>query len=210
MPQQSTSIAAFEQGVIEDSFVIQYALTGDWCDSRPVVVDSSADLQSHFAFVAKQLDQPISTGVYELSSPCREAWSDSCSKSTTFQQLSNNPAELAQYEAEWRQKERRALQIASEQELLMPSIIVAVVLFAILWPWILIKIWPKIGSKLPLFLGLAILPQYFLADILPPLFFWSDQVLQVIADYASVVLLVVIAGEIILLIGAIARIFWKK
>lgn len=204
MPPQNIFIAAYEQGVFANGFVIEHRNTGNWCDTRPVVSDRTENLQNAFSFASQNLNQPISSGVYQLRTLCSASrWEEGrwCMEEITLKQISNSPSELARYKSEWQQKEREALRLVTTQLWSPVAIIVTVVALALIWPWILVRIWPNLRRRLSSLLIVAILLQAPLALILKDTFnFWSHSLWQTTASISSMVLLLAIVGEIIFII----------
>ncbi|OGM90335.1 hypothetical protein A2755_04055 [Candidatus Wolfebacteria bacterium RIFCSPHIGHO2_01_FULL_48_22] len=201
IPPQNIFVVAYEQGNFLDGFTIEHRLTGNICDTRPVVRERTDNLQSAFTTASQNLNKSVSTGVYQLSTRCLAGrWDEWCVKESTFEQLSSNPSELARHKSEWQIKEQEELRSVTTQKWSVAVIIVAIVALAILWPWILVKIWPNLRKRLSLFLIIAILLQAPLALILQWMFIWSHRLWQTTASISSVVLGLFILIEIIFLI----------
>jgi uncharacterized membrane protein YqjE len=201
LPPQNIFIAAYEQNVFINGFVVEYRGTGNLCDTRPVVSDRAENLQSAFSYASQNLNQPISGGVYQLETQCwSETWEEWCAKETTLKQISDTASEMARYKSEWEQKERDELRAVTIQLWLMAAIIVAIAALAIVWPWLLIKIWPNVRRKITTFLIAAILLQVLLALIWQGIFIWSHDLCQTIASVSSVALVLAIVAEIIFII----------
>ena len=199
---QNIFVAAYEQGNFLDGFTIKHRHTGNICDTRPVVSERTDNLQSAFTTTSQNLNKSVSTGVYQLSTRCwADRWDEWCANAATFEQLSNNPSELARYKSEWQIKEQEELRSVATQKWSVAAIIVAVTALAILWPWILVKIWPNLRRRLSLFLIIAILLQAPIALILfgGP-FIWSHDLWQLAAFVSSIILGLSILGEIIFII----------
>ena len=198
---KSIFIAAYEQGTFVDGFVVEHRGIGNWCDTRPVVNERSENLQNTFSIASQNLNQAVSSGVYQLSTRClADRWDEWCAKDTALEQLSINSTELARYKSEWQQKERDGLRSATTQKWSVTAIIVAIAALALLWPWILVKVWPNLRKRLSLFLIIAILLQAPLALILQGMFIWSHGLWQAMASISSIVLGLSILVEIIFLI----------
>ena len=202
VPPENIFVATYEQGTFVDGFAIEQRGTGNWCDTRPVVSERTENLQSAFLLASQNLKQEVSSGVYQLSTRClTDRWDEWCAKKTTLTQLSSNSADINRYKSEWQQKEQEELRSATTQKWSVAAIIVVIVALAILWPWILVKIWPNLRRRLFLFLIIAILLQAPFALILygGP-FIWSYGLWQLTALASSAVLGLSILGEIIFLI----------
>ena len=194
-------VAAYEQGIFIDGFVVEHKGTGNSCDTRPIVNERTENLQNIFSIASQNLNQVVSSGVYQLSTRClAERWDEWCTKDTSLEQLSSNSTELTRYKSEWQQKEQDGLRSATTQKWSVVAIIVAIAALALLWPWILVKIWPNLRKRLSLFLIIAILLQAPLALILQGMFIWSHSLWQATASISSVVLGLFILIEIIFLI----------
>ena len=204
LPPENIFVAAYEQGKFTGGFVIEHKGTGNMCDTRPVVSERNENLQSVFTTASQNLNEIISSGVYQLSTRCwADRWDEWCSKNTKLEQLSANSTELARYKSEWQEKERNGLRAATTQLWLIPAIIVAIVALALFWPWILVKIWPNLRRRLSVFLIVAILLQAPLALIMLGLqgtFIWSYGLWQTTASISSIVLVLSIVCEVIFLI----------
>lgn len=201
LPPENIFVAAYEQGTFVDGFVVEYRGTGNWCDTRPVVSERTENLQNVFSIVSQNLSQAVSSGVYQLSTRCRaDRWEEWCAKETTLEQLSSNSADLDRYKSKWQQREQDKIRSVTTQKWSVAAIIVAIVALAILWPWILVKIWPNSRKRLSLLLIVAILLQASLTLILSGMFIWSYGLWQSTASISSTVLGLSIIGEIVFLI----------
>lgn len=199
---QNIFIAAYEQDTFIDGFVVQHKETEDWCNTRPVVSDHTENIQNIFSIVSHNLSQPVATGIYQLSTRClAEAWEEKCTQEATLEQLSNDPKELAQYKTQWQEKEKKELLSVTAEKWSVPSIVIAIVVISLLWPWILVKIWPNLRKHLSLFLIIAIVLQIALALKLPGMFIWSQISWQATASISSIILVLFITGEIIFLVA---------
>ncbi len=198
-------VAAYEQGVFVDGFVVEHRITGNLmpCDTRPVVSERTENLQNSFAIVSQNLNQTVFSGVYQLL----EGIAGWYPRENTLKQISSNSSELGRYKSEWQQKEREELRSAITQKWSVVVIIGAIVALAILWPWILVRIWPNLRRRLSWLLVVAILLQapLALALILLGMSAWLDSFWKSAASISSIVLGLSILGEIIIIIVRIVR-----
>src|SRR3989338_1800625 len=118
-------VAAYEQGIFIDGFVVEHKGTGNSCDTRPIVNERTENLQNIFSIASQNLNQVVSSGVYQLSTRClAERWDEWCTKDTSLEQLSSNSTELTRYKSEWQQKEQDGLRSATTQKWSVVAIIV--------------------------------------------------------------------------------------
>jgi hypothetical protein len=199
-------VALCENNSCKEGFAVQYQSTGNWCDTRPVVVKSDYT-EEKFLSVAEKINMGLLYGVYELTTSslwCLEDWEgEYCPNNTSIKKRSSSPtlAELDRLKVEWEQKEKDGLRIVTTGLWSVSAIIAGVVSLAILWPWILIKIWHNLRRRLSLLLIIAILPQVLLFLILSgDPFVWSHNLWGLTASASSVVLGLSIVGHIIILI----------
>src|SRR3990167_7276300 len=88
-------VAAYEQGIFIDGFVVEHNGTGNSCDTRPIVNERTENLQNIFSIASQNLNQVVSSGVYQLSTRClAERWDEWCTKDTSLEQLSSNSTEM--------------------------------------------------------------------------------------------------------------------
>lgn len=208
-PPEKIFIAAYEQGVFKNGFIVDNRGTGrGGCDSRQVVSGDIGNLQNVFSSASQNLNQPVSSGIYQLEKRC---WKDSlgerCTGEATIKQVSDDPSELLRYKSEWQQKERKELLSAIVELSLTIHIFVTVVTFVILWPWVLLKIWPKLRKRLSSLLIIAILVQAYLIPVLVDMVMvtWSGDLLRKTALVSVLALLLTIIGEIVFIITRIIK-----
>jgi len=148
-------------------------------------------------------------GIYELMALnwCLMDWEEEpCSGSASIQKLSDSTslAELNEYKSEWEKKEQVALRSVRVVKWGMAAALIASALLAIIWPWMFIRIWPKLRNRISKLLIVAVFVQVLLALLFTSLsggsFIWSYPLWQLLASTAVIALGVSIVWEIMHLI----------
>jgi len=162
-PYEAVYVSAFEHGQFIDGFAVKYKWTRNACDSRPIVIDNFENIENIVRLESQILNREISSGIYQLStfSNCQE-FREWCAERTKLELLSLNPAELTEYKSKWQKKESAEYFSILLEKWSVTFIVVGIVGFFILWPWILIKVRPNLQKQLPWLLFLAIFLQFFL------------------------------------------------
>ena len=208
---QGVFVASYDQGVFIDGFTVYYVgARGGWCSTRPIISHSASlqSLQNIFAVAGQDLKQVPTSGVYQLITPCHD-WGDGpqerCGQFSTLEKLSNDFTELALYKTKWQQKERDEWWSTEVRTWLVDAIIIGSTTVAILWPWILMKIWPNLRRRLNWLLIIAILLQAFIlvsAMLLSgAMGLHEPRPWQSTADISTNIIILSIVGEIIFLIA---------
>lgn len=203
-PDKKIHVAAYEQGNLVDGFGIEEKLVeDDSCKRRPVVRNDADNLEALFSSASEELNQPLTTGVYQLETKLCFPGSQDCSDTPTLEQLSSSPTDLTQVKTQWQQKERNAIILANIKSWLGPVILVIAVALALTWPWILIKKWPHLRKRLSLLLVVAIVLQALLALFLnylkglPAHWQWTTLLLLLALVVSIVVEIIVLAIGIV-------------
>ncbi len=209
MPLYIILIAVCENNSCKEGLGIQHVDTRRYiCDSCTVVIEDIS--VENLSFISQKLNVGVLNGIYELKTSwqCLHRWEDEyCLKDTTIEKLSDNTT-IAQLNVlknvlkdEWKDTEQKARPSVTTQKWSVAAIIVAIVVLAIIWPWILVKIWPNLQKRISLFLIIAILLQVPLTLFLAgDPFGGAYSLWQFVASSSSIVLYLCILGEIIYLI----------
>ena len=185
-------IMSCHSGVCIDGFEVDNVFTGNNCETRPALNKNKNDLNKLLSALPYEQKQKISTGIYKITtSGALEKLSES----------TNNEI-LEQYKSEWQKKEKQGIRRVAIEKLTGIFIPVAIVLLAVLWPWILIRNKRYSQTPSPVFF-LAIIIQIFLALYFLVFGFMSPgpyAVIQTIYSISIPILFISIMIEVIYLI----------
>jgi uncharacterized membrane protein YhaH (DUF805 family) len=185
-------IMSCHNGVCIDGFEVDNIFTGNYCETRPILNKNRDDLNKQLSITPYEEKQKISTGIYKITTSGElEKLSDS-----TDNQI------LEQYKSEWQNKEIQGIRRVAMEKLTGISIPIAIVLLAVLWPWIFIRKKRFSQAQPPVFF-FAIIMQILLALYFLVFGFMSPgpyAVIQIIYSISIPILLISIMVEIIYLI----------
>lgn len=217
-PVNNIFIAAYNQDTFVEGLAIKYETTGKGCDVLPAMSESNESLNTIFLTSSQELNQSLSTGVYQLSVKC-EVWSGQCSESA-LEKLSDNPAEFGKYKSQWQLKVKEAPRnLAKEKwtrtmaEVAVKSVTLGIILTTIFWPWVLLRLKNNI-KRVWLLLILAIVMQFIVRFMLSVVFSYDMYVYNSAwgrtVSISQLALVISIIIEIVCLIYLIYKMFKTK
>lgn len=207
-------IALCQENTCTRGFIVNYISTGNLCDTRPIVIEEpgnevySVNIGEIISVVKTESSQEVLSGIYELevSLYCfrysdYSYFQEFCHPSLKKLSDSTEDKIFNQYLQEWKAKEQEGLRAVAMSKFWRLLIIIVITLLAIIWPWVIMKVWPSASKYKIRWLILAILTQIFAALIL--LLYglsWSYFIITSIANKLLLLIALSIVIEIIYII----------
>lgn len=203
--EENIWFATYEEGEYLAGFSVSQKLTGNWCDTKPVVgelADSAVEIFDQL-FLNTGLESPH--GSFSVQAKCvTENVLEECFPVEALETLSGDSDRYYYEKLLWQNKVQNASRITATHKWFSFGFIIVSLFLVMVWPWLLVMWRPQLRARLTTLL-VIVLPIQLIFILSMPMFDWSYPVVSTASGLAAKILSFALGVEVLYIIMKFLR-----